>query len=78
MNRCYNDQCPSRARGLKVCKNPFHSWWYTAAAKLQPLYRVFGFTLCLQRSRWTKCHARLTLAWIGWGESDELHDRRTH
>jgi len=49
-----------------MSENPFHAWWYRAAAKLDPLYQTFGFTLCLRRCRWTKCHARLALAWVGW------------
>jgi hypothetical protein len=31
--------------------NPFHTRRYKAIAKLQPLFRLFGFTLCIQRCR---------------------------
>ena len=50
----------------KDSRNQFHSWWYNVAALLEPVYRAFGFSLCLRRSTWTKSGARLTLAWVGW------------
>lgn len=47
-------------------RNPFHSRWYNVAALFQPLYRLFGFTLCLRECRWTKSRAALALAFVGW------------
>lgn len=47
-------------------RNPFHSRWYNVAAVFHPLLRMFGFTLCVQRCRWTKSGARLAVAWVGW------------
>ena len=47
-------------------ENPFHSWWYNAAAVTEPVLRLFGLGLALRRCSWTKSHARLTIVWLGW------------
>lgn len=47
-------------------QNPFNSWWFKAAYVFNPLARVFGFAVALQRCEWTKSRSRLTLAFVGW------------
>lgn len=32
--------------------NPFHTRRYRAIAKLAPIFRLFGLTLCIQRCDW--------------------------
>lgn len=46
--------------------NPFHTRRYKAIAKLQPLFALFGFTLCIRRCRWMPGQWMPVLAWVGW------------
>ena len=46
--------------------NPFHTRRYRAVAVFEPLFRVFGFTLCIKRCEWLPGKWRPTLEFIGW------------
>jgi len=41
--------------------NPLKSWWFKAAASLDPVFAFFGYAIVLRRSPWTRSHSRLAL-----------------
>lgn len=48
--------------------NPFHTRRYRSFALFAPLFRAFGFVLCIVRCNWLPGKWRPTLVFVGWRE----------